>query len=401
MISFDNTSVAFKGKSNAELRRSYWLFRIVANSSLVKLGQKFTNFAIKYHLPVKWLIKPTIFKQFCGGEDIHECLNTIDNLGTYNIGSILDYSVEGKEKESDFDHAADEIIKPILLAKNNPHIPFAVFKPSGLGSLAMLEKVSSGKPLSAGENSLWIAFKSRVDNICRKAYECKVRLLIDAEETWTQGAIDNLVQDMMFAYNKEKCLVFNTVQLYRKDRMEYLMKVLKDARERKFLLGMKLVRGAYMEKERERAEKLGYPSPINDTKEDTDKMYNEALKFCVENIDVFSICVGTHNEDSAMLLVNLMEQHHIQPDDSRIWFSQLLGMSDHISFNAANTSYNVAKYVPYGPIKNVLPYLIRRAQENTSVKGQTSRELNLILTEKERRSASLLLPENSVSKAEK
>lgn len=307
MISFNNTAIAFKSKSTNELKHSYWLFKMVANSKLVTIGQKLTNFALKAHLPIRWLIKPTIFRQFCGGENMNECQRTIDKLGEFKIGSILDYSVEGKEKEDDFDKAAKEIIGTIELAKKNKNIPFAVFKPSGLSSIALLEKISSGESLSADEKQAWAKAKARVNDICSKAYENKVRLLIDAEESWTQLAVDNLVQEMMEKYNKDACIVFNTVQLYRKDRLTYLQKVLKEAREKKYLVGMKLVRGAYMEKERERAAKMGYPSPINDTKEDTDKMYDDALELCVKNIDVFSICAGTHNEESAMFLVKLME----------------------------------------------------------------------------------------------
>jgi proline dehydrogenase len=385
MLSFDDTAIAFSGKTDGDIRRSYWLFKLVGNSGLVNFGQKFTAFAIKTHLPIRAFIKATIFKQFCGGEDIHECLKTIENLGKYKIGSILDYSAEGSENERDFEHTALEVIETIELAKKNTHIPFAVFKPTGVASLLLMEKVSAGSTLTTEEQQAWERAKNRIDSICKKAYENQVQLLVDAEETWIQEPIDNLVHEMMLKYNKEKAIVFNTAQLYRKDRLEYLERALKDAREKKYFVGVKLVRGAYMEKERARAEKMGYPSPINDTKAGTDKMYNDALTFCVKNIDVFSTCAGSHNEDSSMLLVKLMQQHNIPNDHPHIWFSQLLGMSDHISFNVANAGYHVAKYVPYGPVKNVLPYLIRRAQENTSVKGQTGRELSLIIKEKLRR----------------
>jgi proline dehydrogenase len=388
MLSFDDTAIAFSGKTDADLRRSYWLFKLVGNSGLVNFGQKFTTFAINTHLPIRGFIKATIFKQFCGGENVEECLKTIDSLGKYNVGSILDYSVEGKAEEKIFDDTASHIIETIELASRKKHIPFAVFKPTGVGDINLIEKVNIKASLSAEEQQAWGKVKQRIDSICKKAHESKIQLLIDAEETWTQNAVDDIAHDMMLKYNKEQAIVFNTAQMYRNDRLIYLENALKDAKEKKYFFGVKIVRGAYMEKERARAGKMGYPSPINNTKAETDKEYNTALEFCVKNIDVISICAGTHNEDSAMLLVKLMQQNNIPANHPHIWFSQLLGMSDHISFNVANAGYNVAKYVPFGPVRDVLPYLIRRAMENTSVKGQTGRELSLIIKEKQRRAAS-------------
>lgn len=385
MLSFDNTANAFSGKTDNDLKRSYWLFKMVSNPGLVNFGKAFTDFAIKTHLPINGIIKATIFKQFCGGENIDECLKTIETLGKYNIGSILDYSVEGKVNETDFDNTAAEIIKTLQLAAKKPHIPFGVFKPTGIGRIEVMEKVSAGTMLNKEEVQAWENMKRRVDSICKAASDNNVSLLIDAEETWTQIAVDALVRDMMEKYNKQKAVVYNTAQMYRRDRLTYLENLLKDAQEKNYFIGMKLVRGAYMEKERERAEKMGYPSPINDTKDDSDKEYNSALEFCIKHIDRIAICAGTHNENSSALLVKLMQQNNIAPNHPHVWFSQLLGMSDHISYNIAKEGYNVAKYVPYGPIKNVLPYLIRRAQENTSVKGQTGRELSLIIKEKQRR----------------
>ncbi len=385
MLSFDNTANAFSGKSDSDLNRSYMLFKMVSNSGLVKFGKSFTNFAIKAHLPINGIIRATIFKQFCGGENIHECLKTVEELGKYNVGSILDYSVEGKTKESEFDETAEEIIRTLKEATTNPHIPFGVFKPTGVGRIEVLEKVSAGAKLNTEEEQAWANMQRRVDSICKAAHDYNVHLLIDAEETWTQVAVDALVRDMMEKYNKERAIVFNTAQMYRHDRLIYLENLLKDAQQKNYFIGMKLVRGAYMGKERERAAAMGYPSPINPTKADTDREYDTAIEFCIKHIDKFAICAGSHNEASAELLVKLMEQYNIPKNHPNIWFSQLLGMSDHISYNIAKEGYNVAKYVPYGPIKNVLPYLIRRAQENTSVKGQTGRELNLIMKEKERR----------------
>lgn len=385
MLSFDNTANAFSGKTDSDLRRSYWLFKMVSNPGLVNFGRAFTDFAIKAHLPISGIIKATIFKQFCGGEDINECLVTIENLGKYNIGSILDYSVEGKVSETDFDNTANEIIKTLDLAAKKPHIPFGVFKPTGIGSIEVMEKVSSNTQLTEQEKQAWENMKRRVDEICHAAFTNNIKVLVDAEETWTQVAVDALVRDMMEKYNKQNAIVYNTAQMYRRDRLAYLENLLKDAQEKNYFIGMKLVRGAYMEKERERAAKMGYTSPINDTKADTDKEYNTALEYCIKHMDRIAICAGSHNEDSAQLLVKLMQQNNIAAGHPNIWFSQLLGMSDHISYNIAKEGYNVAKYVPYGPVKNVLPYLIRRAQENTSVKGQTGRELSLIIKEKQRR----------------
>lgn len=347
MLSFDNTANAFSGKTDNDLKRSYWLFKMVSNPRLVNFGRAFTDFAINLHLPINGIIKATIFKQFCGGETIDECLRTIETLGKYNIGSILDYSVEGKTSETDFDNTAAEIIRTLQLAAKKPHIPFGVFKPTGIGKIEVMEKVSAGTALTAGEEQEWKNMKSRVDSICSAAFENNVALLIDAEETWTQVAVDSLVRDMMEKYNRQKAIVYNTAQMYRRDRLEYLNNLLKDAQEKNYFIGMKLVRGAYMEKERERAKKMGYLSPINDTKADTDKEYNSTLEFCIKHIDRIAICSGSHNEDSAELLVKLMEQNNITPNHPHVWFSQLLGMSDHISYNIAKEGYSVAKYVPY------------------------------------------------------
>lgn len=385
MLSFNNTEVSFSGKSNKDLNRSYWLFKMVSNSGFVNAGKSLTTFAIKAHLPIKGIIKATIFKQFCGGENIRECDTTIRELGKFNIGTILDYSVEGKETEADFDACTTETIATITKAKNDTHIPFCVFKVTGLARFDLLEKVTAKFNLVPEEQKEFGRVQLRVNSICKAAYEAGVPIFIDAEESWIQQAIDDLANQMMVLYNTEKAIVYNTYQLYRKDRYGYLRHSFESAKNGGYFLGAKLVRGAYMEKERKRAAEKGYPSPIQDTKENTDKDYNAALEFCLDHIDRIAICAGTHNESSSMKLAELMQQKNIPPTDKHIYFSQLLGMSDHISYNLANAGYNVAKYVPYGPVKEVLPYLIRRAQENTSVKGQTGRELSLIMKEKERR----------------
>jgi len=385
MVSFDNTEVAFSGKSDKDLRRSYWLFKLIGNPALVNVGSGLTAFAIKAHLPIKGLIKATIFRQFVGGEDIASCGKTIEDLGRFNIGTILDYSVEGKESETDFESCRQETLATIERAKGDKNIPFCVFKVTGLARFALLEKVSAGEKQDAGEQQEWERVRERVDSICKRAYETGKPLFIDAEESWIQQAVDDLADEMMAKYNKQQAIVYNTFQLYRKDRLDFLKSSFEKARQGNYLLGAKLVRGAYMEKERKRAAEKNYPSPIQDSKENSDRDYDLALRFCVDHIAHIAVCAGTHNESSSRLLVQLMEEKGIVSGHRHVYFSQLFGMSDHISFNLAKAGYNVAKYVPYGPVREVLPYLIRRAQENTSVKGQTGRELSLIIKEKERR----------------
>jgi len=384
-ISFDNTEIAFASKSDADLNRSYMLFTMVSRTSWVKIGKSLTNVALGLHLPIGGLIKATIFKQFCGGENIQDCAKTIDALGDYHIGTILDYSVEGKEAEEEFDKTAKETIDTVKRAANDAHIPFCVFKVTGLARFSLLEKVTAASPLTPNEESEWSKVKNRVHMICKHASEGGVPIFIDAEETWIQGAIDDLATEMMKQFNTKKAIVYNTVQLYRKDRLNFIKISHGLAKQHQYHLGLKLVRGAYMEKERERAALMSYPDPIQNSKQDSDNDYNTALDYCIENINDIAICAGTHNEKSSLHLVQLMKNNNIPVNDKRIFFSQLLGMSDHISYNLAQKGYNVAKYVPYGPVRDVLPYLIRRAEENTSVKGQTGRELSLIIKEKQRR----------------
>lgn len=383
MISFDNTENAFKAKTNADLNRSYWLFKMVGNPSLVNVSAKLAPIGL--NIGFKGLIKATIFKQFVGGETIKECDKTIAELGKFNIGTILDYSVEGKESEADFDACCKETIETIHKAKDDKHIPFCVFKVTGMARFDLLVKVSSNEILSDIEIKEYEKVKQRVHLICSEAHSANQAIFIDAEESWIQPAIDDLANNNMLLFNKEKAIVYNTFQLYRKDRLDFLKTTIANAKQHHIHVGAKLVRGAYMEKERIRAKEKNYPSPINDTKEDSDIHYNLALLECVKNIDMMGLCAGTHNENSSLYLVELMNKYAISNNDKRIFFSQLLGMSDHISYNLALSGYNVSKYVPYGPVKEVLPYLIRRAQENTSVKGQTGRELSLIIKEKNRR----------------
>jgi proline dehydrogenase len=386
-LSFENTEIAFRSKSKADLQRSYWLFKAIGYNWLVKMGPPLTETAFKFHLPIVGLIKSTVFKQFCGGETMDECDATMKHLHQYGIGSILDYSVEGKEAEEEFEHTTEETLLTILKAQNNPQIPFCVFKVTGLARFDLLAKVNAKEPLSMKEQTEFDKVKDRVERICRKAYDLKVRIFIDAEETWIQDAIDGLAREMMLKFNKERAIVYNTIQLYRHDRLAFLKNSYEDSLKHNYFLGIKLVRGAYMEKEAARASTMGYRNPIQPNKQSSDTDYNEALTFCIDKIDRMAICAGTHNEQSSMLLVALMQQKGLSPSDKRIYFSQLFGMSDHISFNLSSAGYNVAKYLPYGPVKSVMPYLFRRAAENTSVKGQSGRELTLISKEVQRRKA--------------
>lgn len=384
-LSFDNTEVAFAYKTDAQLKDAYLLFRLFKYPFFVKSGPKLATWSMNRGLPVKGLIKKFGFNHFCGGESVHDCNNTAQLLASYGVGSILDYSVEGEESEKQFDSNTEEIIDTIIKADGNNNYPFAVFKTTGIALFAMLEKADAGESLNQAELDAYYKAKARFEKICNEAAQKKVRLFIDAEETWIQNTIDTWVEEMMEKYNKEQAIIFNTLQMYRHDRLEYLNKQIAAAREKGYKLGFKLVRGAYMEKERERAEEKNYQSPINADKQATDRCFNDALNICMDNADIVSICAGTHNQESCLMLTHLMQQKEMDNNDSRIWFAQLFGMSDHISFNLAREGYNVAKYLPYGPVKSVLPYLARRAQENSSVKGQVGRELQLIQKELKRR----------------
>lgn len=386
MISFDNTEVAFGGKSDKDLQWSYRLFNLMGKPWLVKVGSFAANTALTLRLPIKGMIKKTIFKQFCGGESIGDCEQKMNDLAKFNIGTILDYSVEGKTTEADLDHTRDEIIATIKRAKGNKHIPFSVFKITGISRTALLEKWNkTDAKLTAEEEKELQVVLARVDAICKAAFEAAVPVFIDAEDSWFQEAIDRMANQMMAKYNTQKAIVYNTIQMYRHDRLAFLKKTYEEAKAGNYFAGIKLVRGAYMEKERAKAAAEKYPDPIQPTKEATDRDYNLALEFMINHLDKFAICAGTHNEKSSAHLVALMTQHTISKNDPRIYFAQLLGMSDHISFNLAHAGYNVAKYVPYGPVREVMPYLMRRAQENTSVAGQMGRELSLIVKEKARR----------------
>jgi proline dehydrogenase len=386
MLSFENTEIAFKSKSTPDLKRAYWLFKIVSSPIIVKIGKVATNFALSLRLPIRKIVKATIFKQFCGGESIEDCRNKMEELATFKVGTILDYSIEGKTTDEDFEQTVEIIIQTIQEGINNKNIPFAVFKVTGIGSINLLEMASDENCILNESQILELeGIKNRIERICAAAHNAMIPVFIDAEESWIQAIIDTWALEMMLKYNLEKAIVYNTLQMYRHDRLAFLTSCYENAKKHGIKYGVKLVRGAYMEKERARAQKLGYPSPIYPDKNASDVAYNTALKFILEHEMLFALCAGTHNEESSLNLTKLMNEHKIDKSDKRIFYSQLFGMSDNISYNLANDGYNVAKYLPYGPVKETLPYLIRRAQENTSVEGQTGRELSLIIKEKNRR----------------
>ena len=386
VLSFENTEIAFKHTSDTALKRAYWLFKLININFLVQLGPPLTNFALKIGLPIKGIIRATIFKHFCGGETIAECDATIKNLYEGRVGTILDYSVEGEDEEQIFDATRDEIIKTIKRAKGDKAIPLTVFKVTGVARFGLLEKLDAADRLTDAEQEEWKKVQNRVHDICKTAFDLDIPVMIDAEESWIQKTIDGLALSMMRAFNKIKPIVYNTYQLYRHDKLESLKQDCTAAIPEGFYLGAKLVRGAYMEKERQRAIDMGYTSPIQSTKQATDDDYNKALEFCIVNIKHIAFVAGTHNEESCKLLADLLDTYDVAHDHPHVYFSQLLGMSDNLSFNLANADYNVAKYVPYGPVEAVLPYLFRRAQENTAIAGQMSRELALIVKEINRRS---------------
>lgn len=384
-IHFDDTEVAFSYKSDRELKKANFIFSLVNNPFVSSIATGLAKVGLALKLPVKGLIRSTVFEHFCGGETIDQSNSTIQTLFKFNVGTILDYSAEGEHNEAGFDKTKDEILKTFDKAKDNPAIPFCVFKSTGLVNADVLEKVQSKQNLSEEEATAFEHFKQRVDAICAKAHAYKVPILMDAEDSWIQNPIDELSYAMMQKYNQEKAIVFNTYQMYRIDMLDNLRNAFHNAAMHNYYLGVKMVRGAYMEKEAERAEKMNYPNPIHPNKEATDDSFNKGLAFCVDNKQRVSLMCGSHNEYSNQYLAVLMEKHSMKNNDPRIWFAQLMGMSDNISFNLVKAGYNVAKYVPYGPVELVMPYLIRRAEENTSVAGQSSRELTLIRKELARR----------------
>jgi|ERR1043166_3879520 proline dehydrogenase len=384
-LDFQDTATAFADKSDSQLREKYRLFKMLNSPLLNALGSTAARFALSLGLPVEGLIKATIFEQFCGGETIEESERTIQTLGRSHIGTILDYAIEGKSTEEDFDRTKDEIIRTIDRAKDDPNMPFAVFKVTGIAPLGTLEKLSAKKKLDAKSQAKSERIHNRVNEICEHAYSVGKPVFIDAEDSWIQDAIDRLATSMMEKYNREQPIVFNTLQMYRTDRLQYLKETRRQARLDGYIMAVKLVRGAYMEKERERANKIGYPSPIHLTKADTDADFDAAIEYCVRHHETMAFVAGTHNERSAQLLARLMSEKGISPAHAHIYFSQLYGMGDNISYVLAANGYNVSKYVPFGPVADAIPYLIRRAQENSSAAGHVSRELELLERELKRR----------------
>lgn len=401
-ISFDNTGIAFAYKSDRDLKHSNWLYKMMAKPWLVNIGSRLAPWSIRAGLPVKGLIRSTISRQFIGGETLEQTIPVAKKLGEYNVEVILDYAVEGKAGEDNYEHACDEFIRVINFAAKQPNVPFMSVKITGMAKFALMEKIhalmnssntgslikrynASLEQLSSEEKSEWQRVVGRTVRICQAASKANVGFLVDAEETWIQDPLDALTMLMMDEYNKTKPVVWNTLQMYRHDRLDFLYKSYEAAKERNFLLGMKLVRGAYMEKERKRAEEKGYPSPIYPNKEATDKGFNDAVRFCIDHLEQIGVMIATHNEYSNMLGVEMLQQKSLPLNNSHVHFSQLYGMSDNITFNLAKAGCHVSKYLPFGPIGDVVHYLMRRAQENTSVGGQTSRELGLVEKEIKRR----------------
>lgn len=386
-VSFNDTAVAFQGKTDRELWLSYLIFVLTKNPFLVKFLSQAAKWTLAMGLPVKPLIKATVFKQFCGGECKKEYSQVISKLGDSNIGTILDYSVEGTEDEAGFENTKKELLRIVEQSKSNPNIPCTCMKMTAIGFFDLFKKVTAKESLTEDDKRKWAKVKNRLEDICEASYEAGKPIYIDAEESWIQTAIDELAEEMMSRYNRKKAIVFTTLQLYRWDRNDYFLQLIRRASSEGYKLGIKIVRGAYLEKERERAQRHGYRSPINDTKADTDREYDKSVKIFIDNIDVLEICVGTHNEASCRLLIELMAEKNLPNDHPHIYFSQLYGMSDNISFNLAKAGYNVSKYLPFGPVESTLPYLARRAEENTAIAGQMSKELEIIIKERERRKA--------------
>ncbi|MFH2091659.1 MAG: proline dehydrogenase family protein [Pseudomonadota bacterium] len=384
-VSFEDTSAAFKHKTDAELFVSYMIFRLTKNPFLMKFFSRAAKLMLYLGLPIKPIIKATIFKQFCGGEKKEEYSKVISQLSQASIGTILDYSVEGSENEQSFENTKQELLRLTEQSKSNPNIPCTCMKMTAIASFDLLEKISSKKMLSSKEQTEWENLRNRLDQICQASFKADKPIYIDAEETWVQDSIDILVEEMMAKYNTKKAIVFTTLQLYRWDRNDYFKRLIETARAGSYRLGIKIVRGAYLEKENQRAKKMGYPTPINPTKEATDRDYNKAVEIFINNIDMVDICVGTHNEDSCNFLIKLMADKKLPNNHPHIYFSQLYGMSDTISFNLSKAGYNVSKYLPFGPVESTLPYLTRRAEENTAISGQMSKELEIIQRERKRR----------------
>ncbi|MFT5255274.1 MAG: proline dehydrogenase [Candidatus Paceibacteria bacterium] len=382
---FENTQTAFKLKSDSELDRAYFLFKMISKESLVRIGTAATKFALHFNLPVEGLIRLTVFDHFCGGVNEKDCMPVVNNLNSAGVYSVLDYSIEGKEQETQFDAAMQKVLDLTKFAEHKKGMPFSVFKPTGFGRFNIWQKITEKETLSEDEKREWQRIQERYETVCNSAHACGISLLIDGEESWMQDAADDLCEAMMAKYNIEKAIIFNTLQCYRWDRLGYLKEQHAKAKAGGYKLGFKVVRGAYMEKENNRAKEKGYPTPICESKQATDTHFNAVMDYILDHLDDISLFIGTHNEESSYMALETLKAKGLEKNDTRVWFGQLYGMSDHISYNLATEGYNVAKYIPFGPVKDVMPYLFRRAKENTSVAGQTSRELSLLKNEMTRR----------------
>lgn len=388
MSIFNNTKIAFADKTNAQLKKAYWMFKAIEQPVITNVGISALNFTVRNNFPfVTDIVRQTLFEQFCGGETREQSMKVVKQMFTHHVGSIFDYAIEGKGEEKVFDTTCEEIKTNIKFAEVNPAIPFVVFKPTGFGRIEIYEEVGKNAELTTSQKEEWARVEKRYEEVCQMAFDRNVVLMIDAEETWMQDATDELVNKMMERFNTEKAIVWNTIQMYRTGRLEYLANDLKRAQQKGYFLGYKFVRGAYMEKERERAAAMNYPDPIQPTKQASDDNYNAAINFVLHNLDRVSGFFGTHNEKSTELVMDKMKTLGLENDHSQVHFGQLYGMSDNITYFLGAEKYNVCKYLPYGPVKDVVPYLTRRAQENTSVAGQTGRELSLIQKELDRRKA--------------
>lgn len=384
-LCFDDTETAFRSQPDDALKRAAWLFRIMRHGWLVRLGSFVAPLALRWHLPVEGLIRRTVFQHFCGGESLSEAGETAARLSRFSVGTALDYGVEAAAGEESYDATARECLRAIDFAAGRLDIPFVSLKITGLGRFGLLEKLHAGEVPDAGETAEWERSRGRVYAICARASAARTAVLIDAEESWIQGPVDRLAMDMMKQFNRESVVVFNTYQLYLKDRATALQGAWKHAAEEGYLLGAKLVRGAYLEKEAARARARGYAVPLQSSKQDTDQAFDEAIRFCFDRLESISVLIGTHNEQSCLLAAALLDEKGLPRRHPHVHFSQLYGMSDHITFNLAAAGYAASKYLPYGPVREVLPYLIRRARENTAISGQLGREESLLRRELVRR----------------
>ena len=384
-MNFDNTQKAYQLKTDRDLQKAYYLFLLFSNKKLVSIGSSFTRLILRMKLPVSYIFKITFFSQFCAGLNKKESLKVVNSLRSYKILSYLHYAVEAVKTEKGMEISKNNTLETLSFSNENKSLLFSVFKATSLGSINLFEKKSSGIALTDSEKNEWKRIELRIDTCCAAAKKIGVKMLIDAEESWIQPAIDQIAESLMEKYNKKIPLIYTTLQMYRKDRMIYMKNLYNKASKRNFKVGIKLVRGAYIEKENLKAYKLGKPTPICESKELTDQNFNNGLDYMLSKINIGSLFLGSHNEQSILRVTEWMSQNKISKNHPHIWFSQLYGMADHISFNLASSGYQVVKYVPYGPVNDVIPYLMRRAEENTSITGQTPRELSLIKKELKRR----------------